>query len=175
MVKHRFGQLGFVGARWGLAAVLCALVISVGCKPELLPNTDIEDNGQNKAVVDFVEEYRKAMESRQSDEVLQLVAEEYFEDMGTEDQKDDYGIERLRERLTGNFEHTEALQLKVYVQKIEHEGEDERIAVYYHYLQRALLAMPAGKEWVSHSDRNRLVLKKRGDNYSDGFLILSGL
>ncbi len=158
-----------------VSLLLVSLLLSVGCKPELLPNTNVEDNKENRAVVDFVDDYRKAMENRDADELLKLVAEEYFEDRGTVDQEDDYGIEKLRADLVKRFEHTKALQLTLFVQHVERGDADDRIRVYYRYLQRALLDLPAGRQWVSHSDVNRLDLKLKGDNYADGFLIVSGL
>ena len=158
-----------------LVAALLMLASAAACKPELIANTNVEEGSDNKAVVDFIEEYRQAMESRQADKVLQLVAEEYFEDLGSDKQEDDYGIEVLRSRLADNFSHTEVLQLNLFVQKVDHYAENDRIHVFYRYLQRALVNMPAGKEWISHSDVNRIILKARGDSYADGFLIVSGL
>ena len=38
-----------------------------------------------------------------------------------------------------------------------------------------LITLPAGESWVSHTDVNRLTLRKKGDDYRDGFEVVSGL
>lgn len=160
-----------------LVALLALPLASLaGCKPELIPGTNLEDTEENRAIMDFLEQYRVAVESRDAEKVLALVAEEYFEDNGTQDQTDDYGIEKLRGSLAQEFQVAEVVQLTLNVQHIEpRAGEKDRYEVYYRYLQRALLDLPAGDRWVSNSDVNRMIVKKKGDRLSDGFLIVSGL
>lgn len=161
-------------ALFSLVLVL-ALPWAAGCEHQMIPGTNIEDTDENRAVIDFMEVYRSAIQSREADRVLELVAEEYFEDNGTEEQKDDYGLEKLRTGLSEKFEHTEVIQLSLTIQHIDSEDDTARIRVYYRFLQRALLELPAGNRWVSSSDVNRLVLRRKGDRVSDGFLIVSGL
>ena len=157
-------------------AIVIASCLALGaCKPSMIKGTNIEDTDENRAVIDFMEEYRTAIESRQSDRVLSLVAEEYFEDNGTNDQGDDYGLEKLQAELERDFKHTSALQLNLTIQHIEPRPDTDHMQVYYRYLQRALLELPAGNRWVSSSDVNRLILKRKGDDHTDGFLIVSGL
>ena len=151
------------------------LAMLTGCKPDLLPGTNIEDTSDNRAVVEFVEEYRTVVESRSADAVLDLVAEDYFEDQGTATDEDDYGIEKLREDLDKHFQHADVIQLKVEVQHISYYPEKELVHVYYRYLQRAHLKLPAGNQWVTDSDTNRLVLRQKGMSPSDGLVIVAGL
>lgn len=151
------------------------LILVSGCKPDLLPGTNIEDTSENRAVVEFVEEYRTAVESRSAEAVLNLVADDYFEDQGTATDEDDYGIEKLREDLDTHFKHADVIQLKVEVQHISYYPEKELVHVYYRYLQRAHLKLPAGNQWVTDSDTNRLVLRQQGMSPADGLVIISGL
>lgn len=155
----------------GAAALLSVLV--AGCKPELIPGTSLEDTPENRAVVDFLEQYRTAVEARAADKVLALVASDYWEDNGTVEQADDYGVEKLQRELDDLFGHTRTIHLEVQVQHVERQGEVVRVD--YRYLQRALLALEAGEKWVSHSDVNRIVLRPRGEAPEDGFEIVSGL
>ena len=146
-----------------------------GCKPDLLPGTNIEDTSENRAVIEFVEEYRKAVESRSAEAVLDLVADDYFEDRGTATDDDDYGIEKLRTDLETHFQVADVVQLRLEVQHVRYEPENELIHVYYRYLQRAHLELPAGAKWVTDSDTNRLVLRQTGMSPSEGMLIVAGL
>jgi hypothetical protein len=157
------------------AFIALVMASAVGCKPDLIPGTKLEDTGENRAIADFMENYRKAMEARSAEAVLALVAEDFFEDNGNSSQDDDYGIEKLRADLARNFEHTAVIQLRLELQHAEPAEDDGNTKVYYRYLQRALLKLPAGSRWVSQSDVNRIVLRQKGDSYDDGFLIVAGL
>lgn len=146
---------------------------AVGCKPALLPGTRIEDTPENREIVGFLEEYRAAVESRSAQSVLQLVAGDYWEDNGTIDQSDDYGVEKLERELSELFSHTKALVLQVEVQHVA--TTEKGILVDYRYVQRSLLDLEAGEKWVSHADVNRLVLRPQAEGTTPAFVIVSGL
>lgn len=156
-------------------ALAGGLLAAAGCKPTLLPNTTLEDTAENRAIADFVLKYKQAVEARSTEQVLSLVAEDYFEDMGTVDPTDDYGIERLEEQLQETFGHAKAIHLDLFLQHVAHDKDKGLYAVDYRYNQRALLSFPAGDQWVTHTDVNRVVLRKRGESNDDGFVIVSGL
>lgn len=157
------------------ARMACVLALAAvgACKPALLPGTSLEDTPANREVIAFMERYRTAVESRSADNVLKLVATDYWEDNGTPDQRDDYGIEKLQRDLAERLSHTRAIHLELRVQHIE--PDDAKLRVDYRYLQRALLALPAGEEWVSHSDVNRLVLRRKSATEGADFEIVAGL
>lgn len=155
-----------------LAAAL-ALGVLPGCAPSLIPGTNIEDTKENRAVLEFLGKYRKAVVERSAGSVVDLTTNDYFEDNGTLDQSDDYGREGLRERLDANFARTREVQLDILVQKIERpEGEDGPVHVAFRYNQRALVDLPAGQQWISVTDVNRIIMRPAGQ---DDFLIASGL
>lgn len=156
-----------------IGLVLSALGGATGCKPHLLPGSKVEDTPLNRSVVDFMDKYKAAVEKRSSDELLALVADDYFEDNGTPDEADDYGVERLKENLSSRFENTKVIQLTVEVQHVEVD-ENDNVNVYYKYLQRALISLPASEQWVSKSDTNRMVLRKVSED-SDDYVIVAGL
>lgn len=145
----------------------------LGCKPSLLPGTKIEDTPENQAVVRFLEKYRNAVQTRSAEDVLKLVASDYWEDGGTTSQEDDYGVEKLERELAESFAHTRVIHLELLVQHVAHE--ENRVFVDYKYSQRALLALGSGEKWVSHTDVNRLILRKTGEGDATSFQILSGL
>lgn len=155
--------------------IACAIALAAlsACKPALLPGTSIEDTPDNREVLAFMEQYRTAVESRSAENVLKLVASDYWEDSGTPDQRDDYGIEKLQRDLAERLSHTRAIHLELRIQHVE--PDDASLRVDYRYLQRALLAMPAGEQWVSHSDVNRIVLRRKSTAEGSAFEIVAGL
>ena len=151
--------------------VAVALIALAACKPALIPGTNVEDTEENRKVIDLLGKYRTAIMSRSPDQVVGLCAKDYFEDNGTPDQGDDYGIDRLRQKLTADFAKTKEVQLELVVQQIEHPKDTGTVKVAYRYNERALVAFPAGEKWISLTDVNRIVLRES----DTGYLIQSGL
>ena len=139
----------------------------------MVPNTNLQNTSENRALVDFMVQYRQAIENRSVEDVMVLVSEDYFEDNGNLDQSDDYGRDGLEAKLSKTFEHTKAIRLDLFVQNAA--VDNGQILLDYRYRQRALMHLPVGDQWVSHGDVNRLVLRPKGEAPEDGFEILSGL
>lgn len=155
------------------AAFACSLGVNTGCKPALIPGTNVEDSDENRKVIEFLGKYRSAIVTRDTERVMGLVTKDYFEDNGTPDQSDDYGAAQLRDKLASNFGRTKEIQLEIIVQQIERpDGESGPVRVVYRYNQRALVDFPAGQKWISVTDVNRLVLNP---DAAGGYLINSGL
>ena len=157
----------------GLAAGL-TIGVAGACTPSMIPGTNVEDTEDNRRVLEFLNKYRKAVIERNVDGVLGLCAQDYFEDNGTVEQTDDYGLDQLRDKLGQALGQTKEVQLEIIVQAIERDADqkDAPVRVTYRYNHRALVGFPAGDKWITVSNVNRLVL--RGDE-AGGFLILSGL
>ena len=96
--------------------MLASFVSISACKPTLLPSTNLADNKENRALVDFMLQYKGAVEKRNSEAVMALVSKDYFEDNGNLVQEDDYGYEGLNERLNTRFEHLKAIKLDLFIQ-----------------------------------------------------------
>lgn len=156
-----------------LLSLAVVLALSASCKPDLIPGTNVEDTSENRAVIDFLGKYRRAVVERSPDAVVGLTTADYFEDNGTIEQDDDYGRARLKDKLKADFDRTKEIQLEIVVQQIERlDGERGPVKVAFRYSQRALVAFPAGEKWISVTDVNRLVLHP---DHASGFLISSGL
>jgi hypothetical protein len=156
---------------WSTAVALA--VLAAGCKPSLIPGTNVEDTDENRRVIEFLGKYREAIVQKSPDRVVGLCAPDYFEDNGTPDQDDDYGLAELRQKLEANFARTKEIQLEIIVQKIERaEERDAPVKVAFRYNQRALIDFPAGQKWITITDVNRLVLRP---DAAGGYLIASGL
>ncbi len=154
------------------AALLAPLLAFSACKTAMIPGTNVEDTPENRRVIEFLAKYRQAIMEKSPDAVVGLCAKDYFEDNGTVDQADDYGIDKLRAKLTADFARTKQIELSLVVQQIVRPDKDDgTVKVAYRYNERALVDLPAGERWISLTDVNRLVLRKTDDS----FLIASGL
>lgn len=155
-------------------AVVAALVLSAasGCKPELIPGTQVEDSEENRKVLEFLTRYQAAMQSRKVDAVVDLCAADYYETNGNDNPTDDYNLDGLRTKLGDHFGRTKEIVLEVYVQEISRPDGVVRVA--YRYNTRALVNFPSGDKWLTATDVNKITLRPvEGDDV--GFRILSGL
>jgi hypothetical protein len=152
--------------------VSLALVGVGGCKPDLIPGTQVEDSEENRKVLEFLTRYQAAMQARKADAVVTLCAADYYERNGNDDPKDDYNLDGLRDKLNDHFARTKEIVLEVYVQEIARA--DGLVKVAYRYNTRALVSFPSGDKWLTATDVNKITLRPvEGDDA--GFRILAGL
>jgi hypothetical protein len=162
--------------RLALLLIAALPLLALGCKPELLPGTTLEDNAENRGIMHFLAHYEEAMESRSVDRLMRLVADDYFEDSGTIDASDDYGYEQLRDQLQKSFEHTKVVHLEIFLQHVGRDNERGLVLVDYRYRQRALLNFESGEKWVNLTDVNRVSLRPVEDKDEElRYRIVSGL
>jgi hypothetical protein len=151
------------------------LFLALGaCSTKIIPNTMVKDTKENRQVVEFMIRYKKAIESRSIEAVLDLVDDEYFEDMSTVTLDDDYGKQDLPAKLEKSFASIDELKLDLHIQHIEQRENSPLIRVIYRYLQRAHVELPAGNKWVSHNDVNEILLRPLDKDWND-FRIMGGL
>src|SRR5512133_85999 len=81
------------------ASLLLTAALVGGCSPKRIAGTDIKDSPETRAVVDTIEQYRVAAESRNADAVMALVSRAYYDNSGTNDPSDDVDAERLKKRI----------------------------------------------------------------------------
>ncbi len=156
-----------------LVVVALGLSALQGCKPNLLPNTNVRATRENRVIVDFVNQYKKAVESRSADAVMALVAADYFDAGGNNDPADDVNRDQLEKKLRDSMAKVKELTLKIIVQNIERN--DDMVNVVYYFSENALVQFPSGEKWTAMSDVNRMVLRLKGRSLADGFEIVSGL
>jgi ketosteroid isomerase-like protein len=140
-----------------LAAPL-ALLLAAACTPARIPGTDIADTRENRAVYGVVDEYVKAMNKRDADAVLALVAPDYFDDAGTPDPGDDLDRERLEKVLKQDLGRVETEKLSVSLRKIEVQDAAAFAEIFYDNYYR--VQTPAGPIPRRDSDVHRIRLKK---------------
>jgi ketosteroid isomerase-like protein len=144
------------------------LLATVACATPLKGH-QVNDNKLNREVAAVTDAYVGAMQARDAERVLALVADDYFEDLGNADSSDDYGRKELAKKLTERFEQTAELVMKV--QLIEVESKGDTVMARMRFDVRYRLNLPSGSRWERHNDVNEIVLTRTGG----GLKIKSGL
>lgn len=92
--------------------LLLSLTVLWGCatKAQTIPGTNIPENRVNRAIIDTVEQYRLAVERKDTSALLLMASKRYWEDGGTPTGSDDYGYEGLREVLSTRFQNAEDIR-----------------------------------------------------------------
>lgn len=106
-----------------------ALLALYGCAARRIPGTQIEDTEEARAIVDLMEQYRRAVEARDAPKVIALVADSFKDTAGTPSPEDDLDYAKLREELPRNLAKLDEVRLDLNVRKIEVTKEAAR-AVY---------------------------------------------
>lgn len=143
------------------AALVVVLAIGASaCSTRYIGNTRIEDTEENREMLRVVEQYRRAVEDRDVERILELTSDTYFEDPGTPyDPADDYDKSGLRERLQEAFARVLEQRLVIEARRLTLDEDDEsRANVDYRFDYRYRLDMAGADEWRSQSDLNRLEL-----------------
>lgn len=138
--------------------LICGLLLAVaaGCAHSKIRDTEIDDTPENRDVLEFVEEYKRAVESLDAEAVIALVDPSFYEDNGNTDSSDDYDYEGLKTNLRESFERTKAMQLLLRIDAIEVERDQAFAELYYEF--RAHNEYPSGTKWDTGTDRTRLRL-----------------
>ena len=153
------------------SALLCGLVIGVvGCAPNKIPNTHVDDTKANREVLEFVEKYRKGVEARDAGLLLSLASKYYFDDMGTTDGEDDIDYDGLREGLLRLQHDVLSARYQISYRGLN-EVQEDRVWVDLLYTGWFKISTPDGMQWRRRLEPHRVVLIRE-----DGHLkILSGM
>jgi hypothetical protein len=162
------GPMLRICSRFALVWVLA--IAGVGCSKPFIPNTDVEDSGDNRVVILFCEKYRHALEDRNVGELLKLMSPAYFEDGGNTKSEDDADYDRIREFLTGPFLKTSGIRYEIRYRRVTFT-ETNHIFVDYTYAAAWKLPGSKGDEWHHQVADNRLDLVRDGES----FKIISGM
>jgi hypothetical protein len=160
----------------GTNAILKTVLLMLGlgalsaCEPALIPNTRIEDTGDNREVVEFVEKYRLAVESRNSNALLALASPNYFDDMGTPAGNDDIDYDGLKEGLGRLREEILGARYQISYRAVTMDTES-RVLVDMLYTGWFRINTSEGPVWKRRLEPHRIVLARE-----DGHLrIVSGM
>lgn len=150
--------------------LLCVVALA-GCTAQYIPNTDVEDNDDNRKVVAFCEKYRHAVEQRNVALLLQLASPSYYEDGGNVDASDDLDYQGLREYLETKFKDTRAIRYEIRYRRIAPQQKSNRVFVDYTYTASYKIPGLKGDEWKHTVAENRLELVPEQAEYK----ILAGM
>lgn len=140
-----------------------------GCGGGNIPNTDVPDTSENREVVQFVEQYRQAIERRDVARLLQLASRRYFDDNGTPGGLDDIDFDILSVQLARWREQVVDTRYDIRYRRITFDRD--KVLVDYTYAGSFRVSTPEGDRWARRLSDNRLVLtREEGD-----FRILSGM
>jgi len=157
-----------------LPATLVCLAL-VGCSHDYIPNTQVEDSDFNRQVIAYCEDYRHAVEHRNSDLLVKMADVKYYEDGGTVDTSDDLDLEGLKKYLDTQFRKTTQIRYEIFYRDIS-LGRSNQVFVDYTYSASYKVPLPDGTKpedavWRRRVADNRLELVRDGEK----FRILSGM
>jgi hypothetical protein len=162
------GMRIFIGSIRALVSLACLWLCA--CEPSLIPNTRVEDTGDNREVVEFIERYREAVEARNVSALLSMASRNYFDDMGTPAGDDDVdydglqvGLNRLREEVIG-ARYQISYRAVTYV-------PDQRVLVDLLYTGWFRVNTADGPQWKRRLEPHRIVLARE----DHGYRIMSGM
>jgi hypothetical protein len=157
-----------------IAAAFALLFLS-DCSTKNLPSTNVPPTRENKKIVKFLEQYKNAMEKRSIDAIMDLVAKDFSDNMGSEDPAKHLNYLTLKERLETDLELVHDLRLSLFVQHIE-KIESGKYEVVFFFNKQTLVSVPAGKKWMSVREVVRMVIRQRRDRKSPyQYEILQGI
>jgi hypothetical protein len=156
-IKKRYARL----ALWA--------VILSGCSHDMIPSTTIEDTEENRSVLEFVDSYRRAVESRDMGQVLALTSLNYFDDMGTPVGDDDVDYETLKKGLERLRKEVLDTRYQINFRDVTYVGS--RALVDFLYTGWYRINTNDGPQWRRVLTNHRLVATMEGGRYK----IVSGL
>jgi len=138
-------------------AALCS------CAHAVIPGTNVPDNPQNRAVLEVLAEYKRAMEARDPNALLGLAAPDYFDrgDAGRPNEPRD--LEGLRRTVPKDFTGVRALKLDIDIRKLTVEGD--RAQVDFFAVMRYAVGVPDGEKWFTESDDQRMKFERVGNDW----------
>ena len=141
-----------------------------GCSREYLPNTDVEDTDFNRRIVEFCEDYRHAVERKNTSLLLKLAHEKYYEDGATIDTSDDLDLAGLKGYLETKFRDVKTIRYEIRYRNVS-LGRNQEIYVDFTYSASYQVPTAKGDVWRRTVADNRLALVPNGETYR----ILSGM
>jgi hypothetical protein len=146
-----------------------SLFLEVGCAHSNIPNTYVEDTKENRKVLEFADQYRKAVETRNMGMLLSLASENYFDDMGTPQGDDDVDYNTLKQGLVRMRDEVQEVRYQISYRGVNYFGNHVQVDMLYSGWFK--LNTPEGPQWRRRLEPHRLVLAKENDRYK----ILSGM
>lgn len=138
------------------------ILTTQACKPRLIPSTNVSASRENQRIVKFLEQYKTAIEKRSVDGIMELVAKDFKDGMGSDDPSLYMDYLGLKEKLEKFFPRIQDIRLAMFVQHIAKIDKDTYEAVFY-FNKHVLAEVPSGEKWISIKEVNRMIMRRRYD------------
>ena len=156
--------LSSILSSFGVTAALSVAVLTTACSKAYIPNTDVEDNSENRKVVLFCEEYRHAVEDKNIGQLMKMVSARYHEDGGNTRGEDDMDYDGLKQYLSTTFMKTSGIRYEIRYRRVTFT-ETQHVFIDYTYAASYRIPGVKGEEWKHTVADNRLDLMPDGDGY----------
>ena len=103
--------------------VLLVVALTAGCAARKIPGTEIDDNDDTRMILDVMETYRKAVETRNAQTIVDLADETFHDDGGSAAPDDDLDYKTLFTVLPARMAKWDDVKLELAVRKIEIDKE----------------------------------------------------
>jgi hypothetical protein len=151
------------------ALLIVLVTLLASCAEHYIPNTDVEDTEENRKLISFCEQYRRAVERRDVMALLKMISPDYYEDGGNADASDDMDYAQFKDWLTGAssgetglaFGDATAIRHEIRYRRVL--KENDRIFVDYTYSASYRIPTANGDEWKRKVDDNRIELVEGAD------------
>jgi len=143
-------------------ALACLLAGAAGCARDKIPNTRVDDTAENREVVEFVEKYRAAVETRDVVALTGMASKSYFDDMGTPAGEDDVDYDALVVGLGRLREEVIAARYQISYRGVTYTPT-ERVLVDLLYTGWFKVNTTEGPQWRRRLEPHRIVLAREGD------------
>lgn len=143
----------------------------VGCAPKKIPGTELDDTTETRAIIDVIQKYRSAVESKNTDALLQLADKSFRDDGGSMNPDDDLDYATLPKKLAERMAKIADLKLDLTVRRIEFDSDQKNARVTYSY-QLSFKMPEYSSRAQSESDIKQMLLKRVGE---DEWKITSGI
>jgi hypothetical protein len=153
-----------------LLALMCLAATAGGCATiRPIPGTKIADTPSNRELLTRMEDYRVALEQRDSTKLLTMASPQYYEDSGTPAGSDDYGFPGLKRVLEQRLSALRWLRFLVRYRDIRIEGEHAFVDIKYDISFQLMTDM--GERWERKQSEKRLELIR----HENRWMFLSGM
>jgi hypothetical protein len=99
--------------------MLLVVAVGSGCALRKIPGTEIDDNDDTRTILEVMETYRKAVESRNAQTIVDLADETFRDDGGSAAPDDDLDYKTLYTALPARMSKFDDIKLELAVRKID--------------------------------------------------------
>jgi hypothetical protein len=113
--------------------LLVLAALATGCSVRKIPGTEIEDNDDTRVILSVMEQYRKAVESKNAQTLVDLSDQSFKDDGGSAAPDDDLEYSQMYSVLPARFARFDDIKLELSVRKITIDRELGTAAATYTY------------------------------------------